>query len=277
MRTRPERPAASSPPAVHARGITKTFGSGNAAVQALRGVDMDVAAGELVMLVGPSGCGKTTLVSVVSGVLDADGGYIEVYGARWRDLTPEQRTLRRGALVGFVFQQFNLIPTLTAQENVSVPLLIRGTGRAEAEERAAAALAAVGLKDRLRSRPSQLSGGAQQRVAIARALVGEPALLVCDEPTANLDARTGQAVMELITQASHATDPAGRQRCVIVVTHDARIFHYADEILEMEDGLVKAEVSPFIAQEARWVPTFESERPGQPPPGIAGGTGAPRT
>jgi putative ABC transport system ATP-binding protein len=254
-------------PAVQARGVTKSFGKGSAAVQALRGVDIDIDLGSLVMLVGPSGCGKTTLVSILSGVLDADAGEVEVYGVRWNRLTPEQRTIERGRLVGFVFQQFNLIPTLTAQENVSVPLLIRGIRRAEAEERAAASLQSVGLSERIRSRPAQLSGGMQQRVAIARALVSEPALLVCDEPTANLDARTGQSVMELIAQASHATDAKGRQRCVIVVTHDARIFHYADQIKEMEDGLVKAELSDIVAQEAKWVPQYAGELPASAPAG----------
>jgi putative ABC transport system ATP-binding protein len=256
----------SATPAVHARGITKSFGKGAAAVQALRGVDIDVDPGSLVMLVGPSGCGKTTLVSILSGVLNADAGEVEVYGIRWKDLSAEQRTRERSRLVGFVFQQFNLIPTLSAQENVSVPLLIRGLARGQAEERAAAALDSVGLGERIRSRPSQLSGGMQQRVAIARALVSEPALLVCDEPTANLDARTGQSVMELITQASHATDAAGRPRCVIVVTHDARIFHYADQIKEMEDGQIKAEISDIVAQEARWVPQLSGAAAAPPPP-----------
>jgi putative ABC transport system ATP-binding protein len=242
--------------AVRARNVSKTFGKGSAAVRALRGVSMDIRPGQLVMLVGPSGCGKTTLVSVISGVLDADEGEVEVYGVHWDRLTPEQRTRQRGELVGFVFQQFNLIPTLTAQENVSVPLLIRGRGRAEALERAAAALKAVGLGGRLRDMPSQLSGGMQQRVAIARALVAEPPLLVCDEPTANLDARTGQSVMDLIKLASDSLDGRGRERTVIVVTHDARIFHYADEIKEMEDGQIKAEISDIVAQEHRWVPKY---------------------
>jgi putative ABC transport system ATP-binding protein len=244
-------------PAIRARGIVKTFGKGGAAVQALRGVDIEIQPGHLVMLVGPSGCGKTTLVSILSGVLDADDGEVEVYGVRWRDLTPEQRTARRGRLVGFVFQQFNLIPTLTVQENVSVPLLIHGVSRREALDRACKALNTVGLGSRVTDKPSQLSGGMQQRVAIARALVGEPALLVCDEPTANLDARTGQSVMELIHQASKTVDAEGRQRCVVVVTHDARIFHYADEIKEMEDGLVKKEISDIVAQEHRWVPHYD--------------------
>lgn len=252
-------------PAVRLRGVEKTFGKGDNAVRALRGVDMDIQPGELVMLVGPSGCGKTTLVSVMSGVLDADVGEVSVYDADWRIIKGDRRTKLRGELVGFVFQQFNLIPTLSAAENVSVPLLIRGVPRPEAMERSYAQLESVGLKGRGDSRPAQLSGGMQQRVAIARALVGNPPLLVCDEPTANLDARTGQNVMELISAASHSTDEHGRRRCVVVVTHDARIFHYADQIKEMEDGLIKTEVSKFVAEEAKWVPQYKDGNGGKKP------------
>ncbi len=239
------------------RGVKKTFGTAGAAVRALRGVDMEIMPGQLVMLVGPSGCGKTTLVSVISGVLNADEGNCSIYGVEWSTLSNDQRTARRGELVGFVFQQFNLIPALTIQENAAVPLLIRRVKKNEAMTRAGKALADVGLGDRLRDRPSQLSGGMQQRVAVARALVGDPALLVCDEPTANLDARTGQSVMDLIRSASRGQDSKGRQRTVIVVTHDARIFHYADRIEEMEDGQLKAAPSKHVAEEAKWVPKYE--------------------
>ncbi|MEX2219157.1 MAG: ABC transporter ATP-binding protein [Phycisphaerales bacterium] len=197
-------------PSIRVRGVRKTFGSAGAAVKALRGIDMDVLPGRLVMLVGPSGCGKTTLISVISGVLDADEGEVRIYGTDWKDLAQDRRTARRGELVGFVFQQFNLIPALTVRENASVPLLIRGIPRAEAMRRAQKALEDVGLGGRAGDKPSQLSGGMQQRVAIARALVGDPALLVCDEPTANLDARTGQSVMELIHAASRGHDARGR-------------------------------------------------------------------
>ncbi len=245
-------------PAVYARGVSKTFGKGTAAVPALRGVDLTIDPGKLVMLVGPSGCGKTTLVSVVSGVLDADEGDVQVYGTRWADLRSDRRTALRGELVGFVFQQFNLIPSLSNEENVAVPLIIRGVGFAQAKKQAREMLGQVGLGDRAASRPAQLSGGMQQRVAIARALVADPPLLVCDEPTANLDARTGQSVMELIHHASRGADRDGRKRCVIVVTHDARIFHYADRIEEMEDGRLKNHPSRFIEEEAKWVPKYEN-------------------
>lgn len=247
------QPRADKPPerAVRCRGITKAFGKGGASVKALRGVDLDLDTGQLVMLVGPSGCGKTTLISVITGVLDADEGEVEVYGSSWTKLSGDQKTRRRGEVVGFVFQQFNLLQPLTAIQNVAVPLLIRGVGYAEALERSAEALKQVGLGERLEAFPKQLSGGMQQRVAIARALVGKPRLLVCDEPTANLDAKTGQSAMELIHTASRTTDDQGHDRCVIVVTHDNRVFHYADRIEQMEDGLILPKVEDYVMEEAR--------------------------
>jgi putative ABC transport system ATP-binding protein len=237
-------------PAVRVRGLTRVFGEGKAAVQALRGVDVDIPANSLSMLVGPSGCGKTTLVSIISGVLDATEGTCEVLGHEWSTLSANERTRIRGRLVGFIFQQFNLIPTLTVLENASIPLLVQGVRPKEARARAAASLARVGLGDRLGAMPSQFSGGMQQRVAIARALVASPRLLICDEPTASLDSATGQAVMELIRDAARPGEN-GQDRCVIVVTHDTRIFHYADTIYEMEDGRLKSHVSEHIMHEAR--------------------------
>ncbi|MGQ0629353.1 MAG: ABC transporter ATP-binding protein [Phycisphaerales bacterium] len=237
--------------AVRARGVRKGFGAGAARVEALRGVDLEIEPGRLVMLVGPSGCGKTTLVSIVSGVLDADEGSCEVFGVEWRDLKGDAKTGRRGEMVGFVFQQFNLLAPMSALENVAVPLIIRGIGRRAALVRAAAALESVGLGARKDARPAQLSGGMQQRVAIARALVGKPRLLICDEPTAALDARTGQTVMHLIKDASRGADEEGRPCCVIVVTHDNRVFSYADRILQMDDGRIKESVDDFVMAEAR--------------------------
>ncbi len=248
--------------AVSLRKVSKSFGTGRTVVHALRGVDADIHENQLVMLVGPSGCGKTTLVSVISGVLDADEGEVSVFGTCWNALRRDQRTKLRGEIVGFVFQQFNLIPTLTVGENTCVPLLVRGMNRGAALERAAEVLAQVGLGDRIDSMPSQLSGGMQQRVAIARALVGRPRLIVCDEPTAALDGQRGQAIMELIHQASRGGSGANggsEPRCVIVVTHDARIFHYADRIIEMEDGRLKSQVSHHILEEAKYVPRYDEK------------------
>ena len=253
------KPTIPTPPAVYLEGVTKTFNTSHSPVHALRGINMQIDHGQLVMLVGPSGCGKTTLVSVISGVLDADAGEVSVFGVNWRSLTDDQKSQQRSDLVGFVFQSFNHIPALSAVENVSVPLLLRGIKEREALQRASESLRDVGLADKIHAMPSDLSGGMQQRVAIARALVGKPRLLVCDEPTANLDGATGQQVLDVIHKASKEPTADGQGRCVIVVTHDARIFHYADRIEEMEDGRLKSEPSNIVKQEARIIPQFEKE------------------
>jgi len=177
------------------RNLTKDYGSGDSRVRALRGVDLDIAPGELTLLVGPSGCGKTTLISILAGTLDATSGDVAVLGVDLKRLSKHQKAAFRAKNVGFVFQQFNLLPTLTAVENIAVPLVINGQSKAAAVARATEVLKAMGLGDRTTSLPSQLSGGQQQRVAIARALVHQPRLLVADEPTSAIDARTGQGIM----------------------------------------------------------------------------------
>ena len=220
--------------AVRVSGVAKSFGEAAAAVVALRDVDLEARRGELIMLVGPSGCGKTTLLSVVAGTLQADAGEVEVFGRRLDGLSQAELTAFRRRNLGFVFQSFNLIPTLTVRENVMVPLLIQGVAHAEAARRAGEMLAKVGLAGREEGAVTALSGGQQQRVAIARALVHEPPLLICDEPTSALDKDTGGKVMEMIRDLSRSPD-----RCVIVVTHDSRIFRFADRIAEMEDGRIR--------------------------------------
>ncbi|WP_422932137.1 ABC transporter ATP-binding protein [Singulisphaera sp. PoT] len=234
------RPVAGTPPvdpgrrlAVRIRGVVKSFGAGERRVLALRGVDWDVYAGQMSMLVGPSGCGKTTLLSVVAGILDCDEGGVDVFG---RDLTAmgdAEKTEFRAASIGFVFQQYNLLPALDAAENVAIPLVIAGSAWPAALARARALLADLGLGHRVESLPSQLSGGEQQRAAIARALIHEPRLIVADEPTAAVDNETGQSVMALLGAAAVRQD-----RAVIVVTHDSRIFHFADRIARMDDGRI---------------------------------------
>lgn len=223
---------------VHCRGLAKAFGTGEARVEALRGVDLDVNAGELLLLVGPSGCGKTTLLSIIGTMLDRDAGECEVIGRDPQRMDPTERARFRGNSIGFVFQGFNLLPRLSALENVAVPLLIAGVSRARAEARAKQVLETVGLGPRLHAYPTELSGGQQQRVAIARALARDPPLILCDEPTSNLDQRTGGEMVELLRTAGRS---AGR--ALIVATHDTRIFGLADRVAQMEDGRV-LEVTP---------------------------------
>jgi putative ABC transport system ATP-binding protein len=219
--------------AVRCRGLTKTYGAGDASVMALRGIDLDVRRGELLMVAGPSGCGKTTLISVIAAILGQDSGQCEVLGRDLKTMGPKERTRFRGESIGYVFQMFNLLPALSAVENVSVPLLLNGAPRKLAESRADEALEAVGLGKRRDALPTHLSGGQQQRVAIARALVHEPKLIVCDEPTSNLDHVAGHSMMELLR--STAKTP---ERALIVVTHDPRIFEFADRIARMDDGKI---------------------------------------
>lgn len=224
--------------AVRVRGVTKEFGSGDSLTRALRGVDLDVPYGELLMLVGPSGCGKTTLVSIIAGTLEPSAGACMVLGMDLVTMTNGRKVRFRRDNVGFIFQSYNLLPALTAVENAAVPLLIAGWRRSHAVAAAADVLDRLGLGDRLTNLPSELSGGQQQRVAIARALVHEPRLLVCDEPTSALDAENGRITMELIQKIAVQPD-----RAVIVVTHDSRAYSFADRIASMEDGRIESVAS----------------------------------
>jgi len=224
---------AGSERAVICRGITKEFGTGETCVRALRGIDLEVHPGQMTLLVGPSGCGKTTLISIIAGLLDATAGEVTVLGQNLRRLGGRGLVRFRGQFIGFVFQQYNLLPALTAAENAAVPLIIAGHKRSVAVGKASAILDAVGMTDKINVLPAQLSGGQQQRVAIARALVHEPKLLVCDEPTAALDAQSGQVVMQLLRRV--AVQPG---RAVIVVTHDNRVFGFGDRIVHMNDGVI---------------------------------------
>lgn len=219
--------------AVSCRAVHKSFGEGDAAIEVLRGVDFEALAGKLTFLVGPSGCGKTTLISVIAGLLDRSAGTVELFGQDLQSIPPRQRILFRRQNLGFVYQQFNLLPALTAAENAAVPLLAAGMSRAKAVDRAKALLVKLGLEHRLDAPPSKLSGGQQQRVTLARALVHEPKLIICDEPTAALDHATGESVMSLL--AENAVHP---ERAVLVVTHDNRVFHFADTIAHMDDGRI---------------------------------------
>lgn len=221
--------------AVHCEDLTKTYAMGEQNVIALNRINLDIRTNELMMLVGPSGCGKTTLISVIAGILDQDAGRCELFGENLLTMKSKDKLRFRAEKIGFVFQAFNLLPSLNAAENVSVPLIINGENRAVAKRKAIEVLERVGLGERWKSLPEQLSGGQQQRVAIARALVHSPRLIVCDEPTSALDHASGHNVMNLLKEVAVEKD-----RALIIVTHDARIFGFADRIAEMDDGHIVA-------------------------------------
>jgi len=219
--------------AIQVRAVTKTFVEGTAVVRALNGVDFHVESGELVLLMGPSGSGKTTLLSIMGCILRPSAGSVAIRGREVTGLDERQLPKVRLAHIGFVFQGFNLFPALTAAENVELALDLRGIGKREASRRAHEVLEQVGLSDKLHTYPADLSGGQKQRVAIARALVGEPEIILADEPTAALDSVSGRAVIELLRELAHA-----RGRAVVLVTHDSRILSYADRIAHIEDGRI---------------------------------------
>jgi putative ABC transport system ATP-binding protein len=233
QQSRAKKDAKDDPIAVRIRGVTKHFGIGDQQVLALRGVDWDVYKGQMSLIVGPSGCGKTTLLSVIAGILDADAGEVSIFGHEVTAMRDRAKTRFRAQHIGFVFQQYNLLPALTAAENAAIPLVIAGWRKEKAVERARSVLHSLGMGKKTESLPNQLSGGQQQRVAIARALVHDPSLLVCDEPTAALDHETGLTVMELLREAAVRPD-----RAVVIVTHDNRVFHFGDRIAHMDDGRI---------------------------------------
>ncbi|MEO0605152.1 MAG: ABC transporter ATP-binding protein [Myxococcota bacterium] len=219
--------------AVEARGVTKTYGEGAVAFQALRGVDFWADEGEFVILNGPSGSGKTTLLSILGCVLTATTGEVRLLGEPVTGRRESELPNLRLAYVGFIFQGHNLIAALSARENVALPLQMRGWRRVEALDEADRLLAKVGLADKVDRPGSELSGGQKQRVAVARALAGAPPVILADEPTASLDAETGLQVTELLRGLAKELG-----HTVVVVTHDNRIFHLADRIVEIEDGRI---------------------------------------
>jgi len=230
-------PAAASPVAalVTVRDVARTFGRGETAVHALRGVSFDVLVGQLVAVRGRSGCGKTTLLNIVGGLDAPTSGTVRVAGREVTAMTERERLLLRRSTVAFIFQSFGLIPTLSAAENIGIPLRITGTEPRAREERVRMLLSVVGLDDHAEQRPNELSGGEQQRVAIARALAGRPELLIADEPTGQLDSETGRQVMRLLQTVVRSEGITA-----LVATHDAGIVDLADEVLTLEDGQVVA-------------------------------------
>lgn len=216
---------------IEAQELTKVYGSGETAVTALDHVNLKVEPGEFVAVMGPSGCGKSTLLHLLGGLDRSTSGRVLIEGVSLGDLSDDRLTELRRRKIGFVFQFFNLIPVLDATENAALPLTLDGASAAAAKERAREWLTKVGLENRLNSRPDQLSGGQQQRVAIARALVTEPALVLADEPTGNLDTRAGDEIAGLLRQVADAWG-----RAVIMVTHDSHIASYSDRIVFLKDG-----------------------------------------
>jgi len=217
-------------PVIRCRGVRNQFGT-----EVIHDdLDLDVRRGEILMVVGPSGSGKTTLISIIASILNQDSGTCEVLGHDVRKMDERQRAFFRRGAIGFVFQTFNLLPALTAAENVAMPLIISGVRRSSALAEAHRTLDLVGLGSRSDALPAQLSGGQQQRVAIGRSLVHDPRLIVCDEPTSNLDHEAGHNMMKLLKDVAKGPD-----RAVIVVTHDERIFEFGDRIARMEDGEIR--------------------------------------
>jgi len=220
--------------AVVCRGVEKAFGTGSTRLHVLRGVNLEAQYGELTFLLGPSGSGKTTLLSIIAGLLKHDQGSVEVLCKNLATLHNGEAALFRLRNIGFVFQQFNLIPALTAAGNAAVPLLAAGWKRKDAISQARELLADLGMAHRADVLPNKLSGGEQQRVAFARALIQSPKLVICDEPTSALVGPTGRHVMELLRKIALSPD-----RAVLVVTHDFRILEFADRIAEISDGVIE--------------------------------------
>lgn len=218
---------------IHIEAVSRVFGAGPTRTVALADVSLEIEQGEFVAVAGPSGSGKTSLLNIIGALDEPTGGTVRIDGKPLSGLSQDERARVRLETIGFVFQQFNLIPTLTIAENVAVPLLIAGVSRREAVGRGRELLDRVAIGDRWSALPSKLSGGQQQRVAIARSLIHNPRLIVCDEPTSSLDHETGRKVMELMREVA-----AGDGRSLVVVTHDSRIFEFADRIARMDDGRV---------------------------------------
>ena len=233
---------------IRANGVKKTYNTGKVIVQALKGLDLNVKEGEMVAIMGPSGCGKTTLLNTLSGLDAIDEGVIEIGGRDLAQMTDKERTAYRAANMGFVFQFYNLLPVLSAIENVEMPLLLDYTSRIKAKEArkvAQEALVAVGLGEQSEQRPTELSGGQQQRVTIARALVNKPAIVWADEPTGDLDSRTSQEIMDLMRRLNRENG-----QTFVIVTHSQEIGDQCDRIVWMKDGLVVSDGKEKVAAAA---------------------------
>ena len=225
---------------LEARGITKELGSGASRIMAVKGVDLTLMPGELTLLMGPSGSGKTTLLSILGCILAPTSGTVSIAGTSTADLTPEALAKLRRSHIGYIFQSYNLFPTLTALENVRIALDVVGIKGAKAIERAQQSLIDVGLGHKFKSFPGNLSGGEKQRVAVARAIASAPSIVLADEPTAALDSENGHGVMKLLSEIART-----QNRSILVVTHDPRTLSYADRVIKIEDGLIVGEERPL--------------------------------
>lgn len=221
------------PAAISARGVSREFEAGAQTVTVLDGINIDIQSGDLTYLVGESGSGKTTLISIMCGILWPTNGTVRIFGTDIYSLPDDKLAAFRLSNIGFIFQQYNLLSSLDAASNAAVPLIAQGISRTDARERAMIMLERLNIADHATKLPNQLSGGQQQRVAIARALVHEPRLIVCDEPTAALDAKSGRRVMDLLREVA-----VGDDRACVIVTHDNRVFNLADRIIVLEDGRI---------------------------------------
>ena len=253
--------AANSTDIIVAEKIVKTYYTGTVEVPALRGVDLRIQKGEMVAIMGPSGCGKTTLLNCLSGLDDFDEGEILIEGESLRKMRDRKRTTYRAQRMGFVFQTFNLLPVLSAVENVELPLLVTGMRPSLARQRALTVLAQVGLSDRASHKPAELSGGQRQRVTIARSLVNEPAIIWADEPTGNLDSKTANDILTMMRELNQA-----HEQTFVIVTHDPEVSEFCDRIITMSDGQVvgdevKADVEADIEAEEVVVGEEAFQRP----------------
>jgi len=230
------RAAAAADTIIDIRDVVKTYSSGNVQVQALRGVSLSVPRGEMVAVMGASGSGKTTLLNVMSGLDTVDAGTVSIAGTDLATMNDKEKTTYRARNMGFIFQTYNLLPVLSAVENVELPLVVSGVNTRDARERAIAALERVGLADRAQNRPSQLSGGQRQRVTIARSLVNNPAIVWADEPTGALDSTTANDIVTLMEELN-----AGHGQTFVIVTHDIGVGKRAHRMIHMSDGQIVGE------------------------------------
>ncbi len=225
---------------IEGKNVHKTYDTGRIKVQALRGVDLSVKRGEMVSIMGPSGCGKTTLLNCFSGIDDMTEGDVKIEGKSLREMSDNAKTDHRAGRMGFIFQAYNLLPVLTAVENVELPLLVSAVNPRTAREKAIGILEVVGLEKRKNQKPAELSGGEQQRVTIARSLVNNPAIVWADEPTGNLDAETSGQIMELLCRMNKEN-----KQTFVIVSHDPAVGEMADRVLKMRDGVFEKEYVPL--------------------------------